>query len=120
MSAMRDQPQEHRRTLVGPARAGLGLVRPVGRCAAVSLAVLLSCGPVLRVSWPEPRRGLAAVLAQGPNLAAKGAGPVPPKPLPRGKDTIVQHGSRSVAATVVLVEQSRRVNLSRLGGLQGP
>jgi hypothetical protein len=80
----------------------------------------LSYGPVLRVTWSEPRRRLAAVWAQGPNLAAKGAGRVPAKPLPRGKDTIVQHGSRSVAATEVLVAQSRRVNLSRLGGLQGP
>jgi hypothetical protein len=120
MPAMRNQPRQCGRTSVGTGRAGLGPVRPVGRYAAVSLAVLLSYGPCLRVNWSEPHRRLSAVWAQGPNLAAKGAGPVPPKPLPRGKNTIVQHASRSVAATVVLVEQSCRVNLSRLGGLQGP
>lgn len=107
-------------TSLAASRACLGLVRPVGRCAVVSLAVLLSYGPVLRANWSEPRRCLAAAWAQGPNLPAKTRGGGPAGAWPPRDGTIVHHGSRSLAATVVLVEQSRRVNLSRLGSLQGP
>ena len=94
--------------------------RPVGRCALVSLAVLLSCGRALRAGSLPAERRFVATWTGGPRTpAGRLAAPSSNVP-PRGQDTVVHHGSRSVTAAVVLVEQSRRVNLSRLGGLQGP
>ena len=101
-------------------RASLTLARPTGRCALVSLIVLLSCGRALRAGSLPAERRFVATWAGGPRSpAGRLAAPSSNAP-PRRQGTIVHHGSRSVAATVVLVEQSRQINLSRLGGLQGP
>jgi hypothetical protein len=60
-------------------------------------------------------------MAWAPPPAAAPAATVPPETLaPRPTGSVVHHGNRSVATTIVLVEQTRQVNLSRLGGLHGP
>ena len=92
----------------------------VGCLALASVAVLLSCGEVIRASSRQPDRSQVATWASAPNAPAAVAG-LPPSTLPpRPTGTVIHHGTRSVATAAVLVEQTRRVNLSRLGGLYGP
>ena len=112
--------QQSRSEGPGPHGRWLPITGPAGCFALASVAVLLSCGEVIRASSRLPDCGLIATWAAAPNAPAAVAGLPPSKLPPRPTGTVIHHGTRSVATTAVLVEQTRRVNLSRLGGLYGP
>jgi len=96
------------------------LTGSIGHCAVVWTAALLTSGrAAVAAPWYGQRRS-AAIWVAAPGPTGPLAAPPRGNPPPRLSGTIIHHGPRSVATPIVLIEQSRRVNLSRLGGLQGP
>ena len=104
----------------GPHGRWLTVSSPAGCLALASVAVLLTCGQVVRTSSRLPHRGLVATWAAAPGVPATVAAILPSTLPPLTTGAVIHHGARSLATTAVLVEQMRRVNLSRLGGLHGP
>lgn len=88
------------------------------RCALLSAAVLLAYGRVLSGARPVRARRSCVVWAGAVSSSTVDRPQSATAPRPRG--SVVHHASGSVAAAAVLVQRSRQVNLSRLGGLQGP
>ncbi|MCP4250668.1 MAG: hypothetical protein GY778_26805 [bacterium] len=102
--------------------------RPVNRAvdrrwrrgALLCATMLLTCGQALSGSRPFGRRRALSVCAAASPSAISRAAP-PPRNTPQPpRDDVIHHGPRGRATPIVLIEQARRVNLSRLGGLQGP
>lgn len=105
-----DSPRLSRRTLASP----------LGCCALVSAAVLLTWTEVLRgATRPAGRTMSLCWTAPCPAATAQATPPSSVAP-PRPEGTVLHHGHKRAAISVVLIQQARRVNLSRLGGLQGP
>ncbi|MFQ5489802.1 MAG: hypothetical protein ACE5GE_03690 [Phycisphaerae bacterium] len=87
-------------------------------CTLLSAAVMLAYGRVLSGATPSAG-GWPAVVWSGPVHGGPADRPKSAS-APRPRGSVVHHASGGVAAAAVLVEQARQVNLSRLGGLQGP
>lgn len=96
-----------------------GPIRPAARCAVFAATLVLTFAPV-------PRRLAARTSRCQPawvhtrSVSSPVAGLKRPHKPGRADAGRVAYGARSIAAVVVLIDRSRRINLSRLGGLQGP
>jgi hypothetical protein len=97
-----------------------GRHRPLHWGAVFSASLLVACGEMARGRSRFLERGHRIVWSL-PSAPAHTAAATPARPpVPQPAHSVMRSGRHSVAAVVVLVDQNRRINLSRLGGLQGP